>query len=134
MPSLCKFFYRLEQIGFLNLKWYQLQNQYFHLAYFLEWNFWICWQNGWVFVYQLIGCVFESNGSHLNFRFRACFKQGVPWHSGNYSVWIHSETRARHDQNIQLKIFRSSLNVSIIFSLFIQIAAVVILLFSQRSK
>ena len=22
----------------------------------------------------------------------ACFKQGVPWHSGNYRVWIHSES------------------------------------------
>ena len=33
--------------------------------------------------------------------FRACFEQGVPWHSGNYRVWIHSETRTWHDKNIQ---------------------------------
>ena len=29
----------------------------------------------------------------INFRFRACFEQGVPWHSGNYRVQVHSETR-----------------------------------------
>ena len=43
----------------------------------------------------------ESSCSHLNFRFRACFEQGVSWHSGNYKVWIHSETRTWHDKNIQ---------------------------------
>ena len=62
------------------------------------------WPLGWVFVYELSGSGFESGCSHLNFRFRACFKQGVPWHSGNYRVWIHSETRTWHDKNIQLKI------------------------------
>ena len=46
-------------------------------------------------------CGFESSCSHLNFRFCACFEQGVLWHSGNYSVWIHSETRTWHDKNIQ---------------------------------
>ena len=30
---------------------------------------------------------------HLNFKFRACFEQGVAWHSGNYRVWIHTERR-----------------------------------------
>ena len=24
--------------------------------------------------------------NHLNFRYRACFEKGVPWHSGNYRV------------------------------------------------
>ena len=62
---------------------------------------WPVWLNGWVFVYELSGCGFESSCSHLNFRFRACFEQGVPWHSGNYRVWIHSETRTWHDKNIQ---------------------------------
>ena len=28
--------------------------------------------------YELSGCGFESSCSHLNFRFRACFEQGVP--------------------------------------------------------
>ena len=36
------------------------------------------WPNGSVFVYELSGCGFESSCSHLNFRFRACFEQGVP--------------------------------------------------------
>ena len=39
--------------------------------------------------------------SHLNFRYRACFEQGAPWHSGNYRVWIHPETRTCHNKNIQ---------------------------------
>ena len=62
---------------------------------------WPAWLNGWVFVYELSGCGFESSCSHIIFRFRACFEQGVPWHSGNYKVWIHSETRTWHDKNIQ---------------------------------
>ena len=44
------------------------------------------WLTGWVFIYELSGCGFESSCSHLNFRFRACFKQEVPWHSDNYRV------------------------------------------------
>ena len=62
---------------------------------------WPVWLNGRVFVYELSSCRFESRCSHLNFRFRACFEQGVPWHSGNYGVWIHSEKRTWHDKNIQ---------------------------------
>ena len=33
---------------------------------------------------------FQSRYSRLNFRYRACFEQEVPWHSDNYEVWIHS--------------------------------------------
>ena len=58
------------------------------------------WLNVWAFVYELNGSGFESRCSHLKFIFRACFKQGVPWHSGNYRVWIHSETRTWHGKNI----------------------------------
>ena len=36
--------------------------------------------NGWVLVYKLSGCGFESHCCHLNFRYCTCFKQGVPWH------------------------------------------------------
>ena len=36
------------------------------------------WLNGWVFAYELSGCGFESRCSHLNFRYRASFEQGVP--------------------------------------------------------
>ena len=53
------------------------------------------------FVYELSDCGFESYCSHLNFRYRACFEQGVPWDSGNYRVWIHSQKRTWHDKNIQ---------------------------------
>ena len=59
------------------------------------------WSNGWVFVYKLSGSGFESSCSHLDFRFCACFEEGVPWHSGNYRVCIHFETRTWHDKNIQ---------------------------------
>ena len=58
--------------------------------------------NGWVFVYELSGSGFESSCSHLNFRFRSCFEQGVPWHSGNYRVWIHSEHTVRY-RNVWMK-------------------------------
>ena len=57
--------------------------------------------NGWVFVYELNGCGFESRCTYLSFIYLACFEQGVPWHSANYRVWIHSETRTWHDKNIQ---------------------------------
>ena len=40
--------------------------------------------NGWVFVYELIGCGFGFSCSHLNFRFHTCFEQVVTWHSRNY--------------------------------------------------
>ena len=54
-----------------------------------------------MFVYELSGSGFEYSCSLLNFKFRACFEQEVPWHSGNYRVWIHSQTRTWHDKNIQ---------------------------------
>ena len=69
------------------------------------------WLNGWVFVYELSGSGFESSCSHLDFRFRACFEQGVPWHSSNYREWIHSETLTWHDkymQSIILSIYKLS--------------------------
>ena len=47
------------------------------------------------------GCVFESSCSHLNFGYRACCEERVPWHSGNYRTWIHSEICTWHDKNIQ---------------------------------
>ena len=59
------------------------------------------WPNDWMFVYELNGCRFESRCSHLNFRYRAFFEQGVPWHSGKYKVWIHYEMGTWHDKNIQ---------------------------------
>ena len=57
--------------------------------------------NGSLFVYKISGSGFESSCTHLNFRFRACFKQPVPWNSGNCRMWIHSETRTWRDKNKQ---------------------------------
>ena len=62
---------------------------------------WPAWLIGWVFVYELSGCGFECSCSHLNLRFCTCSEQGVPWHSGNYRMWIHSETCLWHDKNKQ---------------------------------
>ena len=56
-------------------------------------SIWPVWPNGWVFVQELSGSGFESRSSHFTFRFRACFEQGVPWHSGKYRVCIQYETR-----------------------------------------
>ena len=39
---------------------------------------WPGWLNDWVFVYELSGGRFEFCYSHLNFRYGACFEQGVP--------------------------------------------------------
>ena len=50
-------------------------------------------------------CGFKPRCSHLIFRYRACFEQGVPWHSGNYRVWIHSEKRTWHCKNTQSILF-----------------------------
>ena len=50
---------------------------------------WPVWLNDWVFVYKLNGYDFESRCNHLNFRYRACFEQGVPLHDKNtqsYSI------------------------------------------------
>ena len=44
---------------------------------------------------------FEFRCCHLIFRYRAYFEQGVPWHSGNCRVQIHSKTRFWHDKNTQ---------------------------------
>ena len=63
---------------------------------------WPAWLNGWMFIYELSECGFESSWCHWNFRYCACFKQGVPWHLSNYRVYIYSETSTWHD-NVSLK-------------------------------
>ena len=62
---------------------------------------WPVWPNGWVLFYELSGWGFESRCSNLIFRYGTCFEQGVPLHSGNCRVWIHSQTRTWHDKNTQ---------------------------------
>ena len=44
---------------------------------------------------------FKSCCSHLNFIYRACFKQGGPWNSCKYRLWIPSEMHMWYDENIQ---------------------------------
>ena len=68
-----------------------------------SWIIWPIWLNCCVFVYEISGCGFESCCNHLNLRFCAFFEKGVPWHSANYRVWIHSEMRTWNDMNIQFK-------------------------------
>ena len=60
----------------------------------------LVWLNGWVFAHELGGCGFESRCCHLKFRYGTCFEQEVPLHSGNYRVYVHSEARKWHDNNI----------------------------------
>ena len=55
-----------------------------HLSKFDHLTIWSVLLNSWVF--ELSGSWFESRYSHLNFRYRVCFEQGIPWHSGNYRV------------------------------------------------
>ena len=77
---------------------------------------WSVLRNGWVFVYKLSGCGFQSSCSHLIFRCRTCFMQRVPWHSGKYRLWIHFEIRALHNINIPSKVsYREVLIMQIIY-------------------
>ena len=65
----------------------------------------VCLRTKWLWVRVMLQLNLQF---HLNFRFRACFEQGVPWDSGNYGVWIHSETRTWHDMTLQSR--KTSLN------------------------
>ena len=50
---------------------------------------WPVWLNGWVFVYELSDCGFESNCSHLNLRFRTClelFKDKMVLRMTNFNI------------------------------------------------
>ena len=59
---------------------------YYHVTHKFQSEFTLysvpVWLNGWVFIYELSGCGFESRCCHFNFKYGACFEQGVPWHSG----------------------------------------------------
>ena len=50
-------------------------------------------------------------GIHLNFRYRACFEEGVPWDPGDYRVYIHSEMCKIHDNNIQSFYFPGAIKI-----------------------
>ena len=79
------------------VKWLQLDSNSHHLV--CKWT--LNHLAIWVFIYELSSSAFESSCSHLDFTFSTCFKQRVPWHSGNYGVWIHSKTCTLHEKNIQ---------------------------------
>ena len=57
--------------------------------------------------------------SHLNFRYRTCFEQGVPWHWGKYRVWTQSEMPTWHDKNIQTEKIIHLFIESFVFCLFV---------------
>ena len=50
------------------------KDKYSHLSSII----WCLWSIGLVFVYEQNDCVFETNCSYLNFRFRSSFEQGDP--------------------------------------------------------
>ena len=77
---------------------------------------WSVSPNGWIFVYKLSACGFESRWSHLIFTYRAFFQQGVSWHWGKYRVWIHSEMRTWHENNAQSSAPYRTVLTSIIWS------------------
>ena len=56
-----------------------------HLAKLAKWLNWIVS----TYLYGACDCIFLS--CHI----RTCFEQRAPWHSGNYRVWIHSETSSQ---------------------------------------
>ena len=96
---------------------------------------WPVWPNGRAFVYKLSCCGFESSCSHWNFRFCAYFEQWVPGHSGNYSVWSHSETRTWHDKKIQCKATNSAyINISKSICSFFNITALTLKNHMKRNK
>ena len=51
-----------------------------------------------IILYYHVTKQFKSHWSHLNFRFRTCFEQSDPWHSGNYRVCIHFEMLRRYSR------------------------------------
>ena len=50
-----------------------------------------------MFIYEPNGCGFSSRCSLLKLRYRTCFEQDVPSHSGNYWVYILSKREKDKD-------------------------------------
>ena len=59
------------------------------------------WPSNWVFTYELSGPTFESSCSHLNFRYRACFEQGVLDIQANIECRFTLKMRTWLDKKIQ---------------------------------
>ena len=62
------------------------------------------WLNGWAFVCELSGCGFWSRWNNLNFRYHACFVQGVPLHSGNVDSLSTCMCRDKNTQFLFLSV------------------------------
>ena len=65
--------------SFRCIKWQQWDSNPESLSWHLNTQpfsqIWPVWLDGWVFVYELSGCRFDSRCCHLNFRYRVCFEQ-----------------------------------------------------------
>ena len=85
-------------VGYMTKIYSQMHRTYKYLQH--SSIIWPVSPSGWLFVYELNCCGLESIWSHLNFKYFTCFEQGVPWHSGEYRVSIHSEMRTWHDKII----------------------------------
>ena len=55
----------------------------------------------WVYFLVMSSTSFRVNPHYIVDWYCSCFEQGVPWHSGNFRVWIHPEPHSWHDKNIQ---------------------------------
>ena len=99
----------LKNRYYCDCNWTRTQNHLVLKQTLSEWVYKLN-ESVWVFIYELSGSGFESSCSHLTFRFRTCFEQEVPWHSGNYWVWINSKTRTWHEKNTQSDIIVLAIN------------------------
>ena len=55
---------------------------------------WLSWPNGWVLVYELIDCGFESLSCHLNFRYRVYFENIQSNIEGGFTLkFVYEMTR-----------------------------------------
>ena len=71
------------------------------LSHLVSWpNHWSVWPNGWVFIYKLCGCGFESHCSHLHI-------YSVTAESQPFDIWS-KDIMATHKSQIWKKISRGS--------------------------
>ena len=87
---------------------------------------WLVWLNSWVFVYRLSSCGFQSRCEHLNFRYRSCFDQGVPWNPCNCRTWIQSETRKWHAKNIQSRLLVLNFSYYTLMTILMMLSAILL--------
>ena len=64
-----------------------------------------------------------SGCSYLNFKYRACFEQGSPWHLDNYRMCILSKAPMWHNKNTQLKDFLPLYSVLLIYLIYNKVKA-----------